>query len=103
MQLQLHSNPGLLDYEAGTLTSSPVAFVISLLQTFFFLFSENMRFPLVFLKRKSKNLDPPFGHVRRSFRGIKSSITAIAVMEFFIPEKRPKPKSRPAYCGKKTN
>jgi hypothetical protein len=93
VQLQLHSNPGLLDYEAGTLTSSPVAFVISLLQTIFFFPYD---FHWFFLKRKSKNLDPPFGHVRRSFRGIKSSITAIAVMEFFIPEKRPKPKSGPA-------
>jgi hypothetical protein len=39
MQLQLHRNPGLLDYEAGTPITSPVGFTISLLRTVFvFLF-----------------------------------------------------------------
>jgi hypothetical protein len=45
MQLQLHRNPGLLDYEAGTFTSSPVASGISHLQTFFFFSLENARIP----------------------------------------------------------
>jgi hypothetical protein len=52
----------------------------------------------LFRVQKKQNLDPCFDIPGSSCRGIKSSITAIAVMEFFIPEKRPKPKSGPAYC-----
>ena len=89
MQLQLHRNPGLLDYEAGTFTSSPVASAISHLQTFFFFSLENARIPSGFAERKTKNRDPPFGHV---LSGIKSSITAIAVIELFIPRKEAKTK-----------
>ncbi len=68
MQLQMYRNPGLLDYEAGTFTSSPVASAISHLQTFFFISLENARIPSGFPERKTKNRDPPFGHVLRSFR-----------------------------------
>jgi len=62
-------------------------------------------FPLSIVQtlRGNPKSRPPFRDLLDKFRGIKSSITAIAVMEFLNPEKRPKPKSRPAYCGKKTN
>ena len=44
MQLQLHWNPGLLDYEAGTPITSPVGFTISLLRiVFLFFFLLNVR------------------------------------------------------------
>jgi hypothetical protein len=103
MQMQLHRNPGLLDYEDGTLTSSPVESAISHLQTFFFFSLENARIPSGFAERKTKNRDPPFGHVLRSFLGIKSSITAIAVIELFIPRKETKTKIETRLVGHLVN
>jgi hypothetical protein len=50
---------------------------------------ENTRFPLVFLKRKSKNRDPPCEHVLSCFQ--------LPLLSLFIPENRSKPKSRPTY------